>query len=299
MNRVIRHGGNIIKREGTLGQLDMERDFGPSPLPYSEIPPDLLPKYIKEYGSGGGSSGAPGGGGGSGQNSFGDLGQIGKDVHSIAGTLSLNRGLLGRLVTVTGTPQLIINAQDPGGRGYLLLNPAGTLGLTASGTLISSQTAVGATTVTSGSLGVANYNTARFFIEAVFNVGAGPVTFDLQTRNPVTGTYITSQTIASLSATGNLYASVGQLGVDTDLRMFVTVPAGTTITFSVGFVTKDGLEGTSTGVAQTIFIGGPGVASQSGYPILSGKERSFYLNENVQLYAVTGGPSLNLNIFEL
>jgi hypothetical protein len=62
---------------------------------------------------------------------------------------------------------------------------------------------------------------------------------------------------------------------------------------------KDGLEGTSTGVTQTIFIGGAGVLSTAGYPLLSGQERPFYLMENVQLYAVTASPSLSLNIFEL
>ena len=277
----------IRQRNGQLGQLDTEFGYGPQPLPLSEIPPDLMPKYIREQ------SGMGGRGGGA-----SDLNQLVRDVHSIAGTLVLNRGLLGRVITITSVPQLIINSLNPEGRGYLLLNPAGVVGLTAVGTLISSNVAVGATTVTSGSLGVANYKTARFWIEAVL-AGAGPVTFDLQTKNPVTGTYLTSQTIASLVATGNIYASVGSLGIDTDLQMLVTVPAGTTCTFSVGFCLKDGLEGTSAGIAQTIFIGGPGVASQSGYPILSGKEKAFYFNENVQLYAVTGGPSLNMNIFEL
>lgn len=296
--RTIRRDGSVIQmRNGSLGQLDKEMDFGPSPLAQSEIPVDLLPKYIKEQQGDGapviGPDGLPVPGTGP------DWSQVVRDVHALAGVVLLKRGLLGRLVTVTSVPQLIINCQYPQGRGYLLLNPAGVVGLTAVGTLIASNTAVGATTVTSASLGVANYNTARFWVEAVFNVGVGPVTFDLQTKNPVTGTFITSQTVFSLAVTGNEYASVGGLGVDTDLQMLVTVPVGTTITFSVGFCLKDGLEGTSAGVAQTIFIGGSGVAPQSGYPILSGKERQFYLDENVMLYAVTGGPTLNMNIFEL
>lgn len=279
-----------MRRGGALGQLDEELGYGPSPLPITEIPGDLLPRFIQ---GGMQRAGMPGGAGG------GDLSQLIYDVHSIAGVLRLERGLLGRVVTLTSTPQEIINCQDMGGRGYLILNPAGATGLTTTGTLISSQTLVGATTLTSGSLGVANYDTLRFWVEATFVAGVGPVTFDWQTRNPVTGTYITSQTVFNLAATGNAYASIGALGVDTDGQMLVTVPAGTTITFSVGYCLKDGLEGTSAGASQTIFIGGPGVTSQAGYPILNGKEKQFYLRENVSLWGVTSGASLDVNIFEL
>jgi hypothetical protein len=67
-------------------------------------------------------------------------------------------------------------------------------------------------------------------VKVVFNVGAGPVTFDLQTLDPVDGvTWITTQTIFNLVATGNSYANVGDLGIDVDARIFVTVPVGTTI----------------------------------------------------------------------
>lgn len=281
-----------IRRVGSLGQIDydLNNGHGPMPLDPKDVPVDLLQRHIT------GGQGSPGGAYGKGGESP-DLRQLVDDVHSIASTLVLERGLLGRVVTITSVPQLIIAALFP--RPFLLLNPAGATGLTTEGTLISSNTAVGATTVTSGVLGVANYMTARFFVDATFVAGAGPVPFELQTRNPVTGTYITSQTIFSLTATGTGYANVGTLGIDTDARMFVTVPVGTTITFSVGFVLKDGLEGTNTGSLQTIFLGGGGVSPNSGYPLLNGKEKSFYFKENVNLYAVTAGPNLDLNIFEL
>lgn len=286
-NPVVRR---IQRRAGSLGQLDQEMETGPGVLNPRDVPADLLSRYIH---AGGFATGQ-----GAGQGGFGGFDpRIYDDVHAIASTLRLDRGLLGRVVTVTSNPQQIINAQY--GRAYLLLNPAGATGLTTTGTLISSTTAVGATTVTSGTLGVANYKSARFFVEATFGAGAGPVTFDLQTANPVTGTFITSQTLWTLTATGNDYAFVDQLGIDTDARMFVTVPVGTTITFSVGYVLKDGLEGTTAGVIQTIFLGGAGVTSSSGYPLLNGKEKAFYFGQNVSLYAVTSGPSLDLNIFEL
>lgn len=288
-------------RIGNMGQIDEELNYGPSPLPSSEVPIDLLPKYITEQKGGMFGGGMPGSGTTPGVDYMSGIASgIASDVRAIAGTTLLSVGLLGRVVPVTSSSIVVADCQFPGGRGYLFLNPAGTVGLTAAGTLIAATGAlVGATTVTSASLGVANYKTARFFVDATFVAGAGPVTFDVQTLNPATGLWITTQTVFSLIATGTAYGNIGTLGVDTDIRMFVTVPAGTTINFSVGYVLKDGLEGTSTGIAQTIFLGGSGVAAQSGYPILSGRERSFYLKENTKVYAVTGGPLLNMNVFEL
>lgn len=292
-----RTGRIVSRRAGSLGQIDKEFDYGPRPLEPREIPIDLRERYIKhdKYGVGTGA-----GGEGAGQGGFPDFSTLVRDVHNIAGVVVLRRGLLGRVVTITSTPQLIINQLEREGRGYLLLNPAGVVGLTSQGTVFSAGTnLVGATTLASGSLGVANYNTGRFTVKAVFNVGVGPVTFDLQTLDPVDGTtWITAQTIFSLTATGNSYANVGTLGIDVDARIFVTVAVGTTITFDMGFVLKDGLEGTSAGATQTIFLGGAGVSPTSGFPLLAGKDRSYYFEENVAMYAVTSGPNLDMNIFE-
>ena len=279
-------------RAGSLGQVDREFSYGPKALDERDVPVDLRQRLIRPGMPGYGESGVGPGG-------VPDFSQLINDVHSIAGVFVLRRGLIGRVVTVTSAPQLIIQQNEVGGRGYLLLNPAGVVGLTATGTLFSSTTLVGATTLTSGSVGVANFKTARFFVVATFVAGAGPVTFDLQSLDPVSGTYITTQTLWSLIATGSDYADVGTLGIDTDFQMLVTVPAGTTITFTVGYVLKDGLAGTSAGVSQTIFVGGGGVSSVSGYPLLAGNEKPFYFMENVAMYAVTAGPSLNMNIFEL
>lgn len=294
MKQIVSRTG--IVRADSLGQLDKEFNHGPKPLHQRDVPIDLRSRYIRhDIGVPGsiGPDGLPMSVGGP------DFSQLIRDVHQIAGISVLRRGLLGRVVSVTSTPQLVIEQREETGRGYLLLNPAGVVGLTSEGTVLSTQTVIGANTVTSGTLGVANYKTGRFFLVATFGAGAGPVTFDLQTRDPVTDTFITVQTIFNAIATGNAYANVGDLGIDVDARILVTVPGGTTITFSVGFVLKDGLEGTSAGVSQTIFIGGAGVSPVSGYPLLSGKEKPFFLEENVLLYAVTDGPNLDMNIFEL
>jgi hypothetical protein len=296
MKQIIQPNGIVsrtgVQRANSLGQLDQEFNYGPKPLAARDVPIDLRNRYIRPVPGGVGPDGLPLPG-------TPDFTQLIHDVHEIAGVQVLRRGLLGRVETITSVPRLIIEQREIDGRAYLLLNPAGVVGLTASGTIFSTQTAIGATTVTSGILGVANYKTARFFVVATFVAGAGPVTFDLQTADPVTGVFITSQTIFNLVATGNAYANVGDLGIDVDAQIFVTVPVGTTITFSMGFVLKDGLDGTSAGASQTIFIGGAGVSPVSGYPLLSGKEKPFYIEENVLLYAVTSGPNLDMNIFEL
>lgn len=286
-----------VRRAGSLGQIDNEFDNGPQPLHPRDIPIDLRERIIRPSGGVGSSIGpdglpVPGAGP--------DFSQLVEDVHSIAGVFVLRRGLLGRVETITSVPRLIIQCQEFGGRGYLLLNPAGVVGLTAQGTVFSSTTLLGPTSLASGVLGVANYNTGRFTVNATFTAGVGPVTFDLQTLDPVDGvTWITTQTIFNLAATGTAYANVGNMGIDVDARILVTVPAATTITFTVGFVLKDGLDGTSAGASQTIFVGGAGVSPVSGYPLLAGKEKPFYFMENVTLYAVTSGPNLDMNIFEL
>lgn len=290
-NEITRRPG--VRRASSLGQLDREFNYGPMPLDPREVPIDIRERFINPYGPGGvgGQGGAPSG--------WSDLGGLIGDVHAIAGTLTLRRGLIGRVVSVTSSPSLVINQSEVGGRGFLLLNPAGVVGLTAKGSLLGSTTLVGATSLQTGSLGVANYKTARLFFNVTFGAGAGPVTFDIQTLDPVSGTvWIISQT-ETFVATGTRYVDLGTLGVDTDFAVTITVPGGTTITTTIGFVLKDGLDGTSAGVTQTIFIGQAGVSSTSGYPLLSGKEKPLYIMENVQLYAVTAGPTLSMNIFEL
>ena len=292
-NTIIRRSGRVVQadRAQSLGQLDREFNYGPRVLDVRDVPVDLRERYIKDraLGTQAGQMVPQG---------WNDLGGLINDVHALAGTVVLRRGLIGRVVTVTSTPQLIINQSEIGGRGYLLLNPAGVVGLTAKGTLLSSTSLTGLTTLQTGSLGVANYKTLRLFF-TVNITGAGPVLYHLQTLDPVSGTeWFTSQT-ESFSADENRYVDIGGLGVDTDFAIEIEVPAGTSVTTSIGFVAKDGLEGTSAGVVQTIFIGQSGVSSVSGFPLLSGKDKSFYLMENVQLYAVTAGPSLDMNIFEL
>lgn len=298
MNKIIPPNNRSLVRKipairGMLGQLNDDLNNGPIPLNWSDVPSDLHERPVQEYQISGGQY-LP-----KGEKLDSDLlvSRIANDVGIIASTVVLDRGLIGRVITITSVAQVIVRANYL--RGYLLLNPSATVGLTSAGTFISATTLVGATTFTSSSLGVANYKSLRLFLNISAFSGVGTVTFDGLTFDPMTGTFFTSQTIFTAIAIDAQYANIGDMGVDTDFQLYVTVPAGVTITFTCGFVLKDGLEGTSTGVAQTIFLGGSGVTSNAGYPLLSGREKAFYLKENTELYGVTSGPSLEMRVFEL
>jgi hypothetical protein len=283
---------NRIRRAPSLGQLDREKMFGPSPVDYIDLPIDLRERFISQ-GINQGIPGVPA------QDKTGlGLGSLIKDVRSIAARSVINKGLLGRVYTINGTPQEVVKADYD--RAYLLLNPASVAGLTTTGTLFSAQSMAGAGTFTSAEVGCANYRTGRFFLELSYTLGAGNnVTVDLQTKNPATGNYITAQTIFSVTANSNIYADLGTLGIDTDFQLVVIVPAATTVVVSLGYVLKDGLEGTSSGTSQTIYVGSSGVSPNSGYPILNGNEKEWFVLQNSSIYAVSSGSNLTLNVFEL
>lgn len=282
--------------QGPLGQISEELVYGPSSLPWEDVPPDIHVRYVREYkgGAGGGWDGSGGG-----VDTSGLVNRIANDVGAIASTFVLDRGLIGRQVLVPSTPVLIARAQFL--RGYRFLNPALSVGLTTAGTLLSSTALSNAVSpFTTSVLGVGNYKTLRLVLNVSNFSGAGPVVFDAQTLDPVSAsTYVTTQTVFNVTANGNFYANLGDFGVDTDFRVNITIPVGTTLTASIGFILKDGLEGTSSGAAQTIYIGSAGVTPDSGFPLLSGKSESFFLRENTELYAVTDGPTLPLRVFEL
>lgn len=289
---------NRNQLSGPLGQLNDEFNYGPHSLDWDDVPPDLHERQVQEYRVVGDQyvpSSISGFGVPSSTNDL--IRNIANGVRELASTLVLDRGLIGRVVLVPNTPVLVAQAQYL--RGYLFLNPSLSVGLTTAGTLLSNTPLSSGVTNTS-SLGVGNYNTLRLTLQVTNFAGVGSVTFDAQTLDPSDATtWITTQTIFSVNSNGNFYANLGSLGVDTDFRVSITVPAGVTLNASMGFVLKDGLEGTSSGSVQTIFLGPSGVTPDVGFPLLSGKEKGFYLRQNVELYAVTDGPTLPLRVFEL
>lgn len=274
-----------------------ELSNGPQSLPYDAVPVDLLPRLIEEYVRNPDGTLAPGGIPLSMTDEL--LRRISIDTGILSSTMVLSRGLLGRTVTITTTPQQIINAQFL--RGYILLNPNELTGATAAGTLLASAsrgTATADLTGNSSSLGVANYMEGHFFVNITAVSGGASIDVILQALDPVSATWFDVQNLVSAAvATGTFYSNVGSIGIATDARVRWAITAGD-VTFSVGYVLKNGLIGTSSGISQTIYIGGPGVTTTSGFPLLNGQSQRFFLKENVELWAVAGA-TLPMKIFEL
>lgn len=289
-NRRLRHG--LGAPEEDYGFSLREVDNGPRSLEYPDIPVDMYPRPIQNWERT--PNGALVEAGSTGDPTGGLLGRIARDTGILSSTAMLKRGLLGRTVTVTTVPELIIDAEYL--RGYIILNPNELAGSTAAGTLLAS--AARTTTGSSSALGVANFLLAHYYLDITSIVGGGNLTITLDTLDPASGNWVVSQTLFSaVAVTGTSYAYVGEIGTATDARVSWSVSAGT-ITFSVGYVLKSGLIGTSAGIAQTIYLGGPGVTTTSGFPLLNGQSQKFFLEENLQLYAVAGA-TLPLKIFEL
>ena len=269
---------------------------GPGSLPYVDIPIDMYPRPVDNYQRNPDGT-ISSGGVGSPLELY--LDRIARDTNILSSIAMLKRGLFGRTVTVTTTPQLIINAEYL--RGYIILNPNELAGATSAGTLLAAASRGAATadlTGNSATLGVANFLSGHFFVD--YNTFSGGAALDvvLQALDPTSGNWADVQDLVSgVNADGTTYAFVDQVGVATDLRVRWSITAGDVV-FSVGFVLKNGLVGTSAGVSQTIYLGSAGVTTDSGFPLLNGQSQKFFLQENVQLWAVADA-TLPLKIFEL
>lgn len=294
--KIVRPDRPIIRRRPNnennemrgLVKIAQEQALGlnPRPLPEDMLPIDMRPRLVQEYKRGG-----PGSGGGI----EGYLAHIAGDTHIIHKTLVLDRGLIGRVVTITTEPQQIVRAEFL--RGYTFLNPAALVGLTSAGTSLASAERSG--TTNSAAQGVANFLEGHFWLDITTAPGGSDdVTIRLQALDPTSLNYADVQDLMIETATGTYYANTGQLGLGTDFRISAIVSGSASATFSVGFVLKNGLIGTSGGVDQTIYLGGKGVTTVAGYPLLNGKERTWYFTENTELYAVAAA-SIPLRIFEL
>lgn len=268
-----------------------ELNNGPSALAYGDIPIDMWPRPVDNYQRNPDGTITESGVGMSPLDTY--LDRIARDTNILSSITLLKRGLFGRTVTVTTTPQLIVRADFL--RGYIFLNPNLLAGATSAGTLLTSTLQVA--TGNSAALGVANFLGAHFFVDVTAVAGGGLLTLVLQALDPATGVWMDVQNLVTSIGVSSAYVFVDAFGVATDLRVQWSIPVGSA-TFSVGFVLKNGLVGTSSGLSQTIFLGGPEVSVESGFPLLNGQSERFFLQENVQLWAVANA-TLPFKIFEL
>lgn len=248
---------------------------------YRDLPPDLWPRVPRGLPSG-----------------YGGPKEVDRSIPPsfMGDAIYLTRNLSGRVFTITTTPTLLIDSSYAW--PYLVLNPSKTVGLSTtvtgfSGTVI----AAGNSQTTPGSIGVSGFYSAHYHLDVTAVTG----TWDIiaQSYDSISGKWMDTQTIfAGVAATGQYYAGVGTLGLVTDLAFRWNPTAAGSLTFSLAAVLKGGLGGSSAGLAQVAYLGGPGVSTTFGFPLLEGQKQSFIIGENVQLWAVAG-TSIDIRVFML
>lgn len=201
-----------------------------------------------------------------------------------------------RVVTIGTTPTRIIEPNRTP-RGYILINPNTTVsGVVTSVTVFPAGTVFPVAATPSASINVAAHGGASFILN-ITEPTAGPMTVDLQTQDPISGNWATAQAniFGGVVAIGTYYANVGNIGIDSNARLLVTVAADT-FTGSIAAMLKPSLAGTVAG--PTVFLGSENVNTTVGYPLLSGQKETFYLKENTALFGVAVAAT-DVRLFEL
>jgi len=204
-----------------------------------------------------------------------------------------------RVISIGTTATLLI-APNRTPRGYRLINPnASSSGVVTDVTIAPAGTVFPVGVTNQASIDVSAHGGAAFYMD-VTEASAGPVSVNLQTQDPVSGNWVTAQGDIfqfgpGAAPIGTYYANVGIIGIDRNARLQVDV-AGDSLTASLSAILKPGVAGTISG--PTVFLGGPDVNTTIGFPLLSGKDETFYLKENTALYAIAVAAT-NINLFEL
>ena len=209
----------------------------------------------------------------------------------------VSRNLLGENITLNNSTPTIIRVASYAQK-LLIVNPTRLDALTSA-----IQGATTAAAVASGNSQATPIDVAGFGdIHYHMNVTAIAGAWDLyvQTYDSLAGTWMDGQQIfAALGATGNYYALGGNIGIAEKIAFRWNMAVAGNITFTLNVVRKSGLGGNAQASTQIAYIGGLGVTTNSGYPIIEGGKETFILGEGVSLYAITNVSSLNIRIFQL
>ena len=210
---------------------------------------------------------------------------------------TLGNAFFPRQITVgTTRTQLVRPNRVP--RGYIFVNPNTTVsGVVTDVVVFAAGTVFPIGVTNSASINVSAHGGAAFVFN-VTEVSAGATVVNLQTQDPISGNWATAQSDIFAGAgtvVGTFYANVGNIGIDENARLVVTV-AGDTLTGSISAMLKPSLAGTISG--PTIFLGNEDVTTTLGFPLLSGQRETLYLKENTPLYGVAVAAT-DLRLFEL
>jgi hypothetical protein len=207
----------------------------------------------------------------------------------------VSRGLIGRVATVGTTPVLLV--REPYTTPTLILNPSQSVGLT---TTVTGWSGVAANGQLTPSFGVAGFENVHLHLNVTAIGGADSWDIYAQTYDSISGQWMDSQVVfAAVTAVGRTYSYAGAFGVATDMRFRFAQTAGVAnIACSIGATLKLGAGGSSSGLAQVVYLGGAGVTTVSGYPILEGQSQVFVTGENVELWGVAN-TNINIRLFTL
>ncbi len=213
----------------------------------------------------------------------------------------IGQSIIPRVVSVINKPVQLFKATDP--KGLIILNPSASAGLTTTGTLLTSAAyaALATGNTQSTPIGVSNFDHMSLFLNITV-AGGGTVRIDTLTQNPLTlGWAIANNDIFGVpSVTGEYYANIGNLGIDTNFAIKYTIGAGGGVTFSLSYSLKDGLPGSSSGILRTIYIGPNGVNTTAGFDLLEGQTRTFFFNKNAELWGISGiATGVNIKLLEM
>lgn len=264
-------------------------EYNAGPLLPHDVPADLQPFRVQEYDA---TNRGPGGPNWNMRTALA--------TEHIAKTTVLSRGLLGRNVTI-GTEQTSL-ARAARLKGYLFLNPTASVGLTTTVVGLANSILLADGNTQASPIGVATFREIHVFVN-LSDTDGGATTFTLfqQAQDPLSLEWTDVQMLLSTAVVGTYYVTPAAIGVATDLAFRWTLAGGTpTATVSISVVLKDGLAGSSiSGLANIIYLGPNGVSTESGFPLLEGQSRSFYLRENLELYGIANATGLTLRVFEL
>lgn len=248
---------------------------------YGRLDPDLWPRRIWAGFPGTEVSGAP------------QMGDRSVPPPYLGEAIYLSRGLSGYPVTVGTTPVKII--ESPYAWPHMILNPASSLGITASYTGYAG-TVVAAGNSQANPIGVSSH--LGVHMHMIVTAVTGVWDFYAQSLDPVTLTWVDTQAIfTGINAVSNNYATLGSFGVVTDLAFRWNPTTAGSITFSLSTTLKAG-PGASEGLTGTVYLGPEGVTTVAGYPLMAGNKETFVVQPNTILWGVAA-TTVTLRVFIL
>ena len=134
-----------------------------------------------------------------------------------------------------------------------------------------------------------SYASLHLFLDITAVAGTSPtIDITLQSQSPSSNKWVDIQDVwVGLNAVGSFYDFTDAMGIAKKIAFKWTI-GGTnpSFTFTLEYVLKGGLPGTSGGLSSSISLGDSGVSTVSGYPLLHESRELFIIKEGVELFGI-------------